>query len=237
MADRAIGEHRHIGRAAADVDQHHAQFLFIGREHRIGGRHRLQDQVRHFQAAAAHALDDVLHRRHGAGDDMHLHLQADAAHADRLAHIFLAVDDELLRHRVQQLLIGRNVNRFCRLDDARHVGGRHFLVLDGHHAAGIEAADMAAGDARIHIADLAVGHQLGLFQRALDGLHRGLDIDHHAFFQALRFVLAQPDHFVAPVGHHFGYHRHHFRGADVEADDQVFRVFCHFCRLVFWANN
>jgi hypothetical protein len=169
VADRAIGEHRHVGGAAADIDQHHAQFFLVGRQHRIGRRHRLQDQVRHFQAAAAHALDDVLHRRHGAGDDVHLHFQADAAHADRLAHIFLAVDDEFLRHRVQQLLVGRDVDRFGRLDHARHVGRRHFLVLDGHHAAGIEAADMAARDAGIDIADLAVGHQLGFFQRALDG--------------------------------------------------------------------
>src|SRR5471030_2253551 len=42
---------------------------------------------------AAHALDDVLHRRHRAGDDMDLDLEPDAAHADRFAHVLLAVDD------------------------------------------------------------------------------------------------------------------------------------------------
>ena len=35
--------------------------------------------------------------RHRAGDDVHLHFEPDAAHADRLAHVFLAVDDEFLR--------------------------------------------------------------------------------------------------------------------------------------------
>jgi hypothetical protein len=108
-------------------------------QHRVGRRHRLQDQVRHFQAAAAHALDDVLHRGHRAGNDVHAHLEADAAHADRLAHVFLAVDDEFLRHRVQQLLVGRDVDRLGRLDHARHVGRGDFLVLDRHHAARIEA--------------------------------------------------------------------------------------------------
>jgi hypothetical protein len=64
-------EHRDVGGAAADVDQDHAEFLLVAGQHRVGRRHRLQDQVRHFQAAAAHALDDVLHRRHRAGDDVH----------------------------------------------------------------------------------------------------------------------------------------------------------------------
>jgi hypothetical protein len=87
---------------------------------------------------------------------------------------------------------------------------------------------MAARDAGVDVADLAVGHQLGFFERALDRFDRRLDVDDHAFLQAPRLVLAESDDFVPSVGHHFGHHRHHFRGADVESDDQVFRVFCHF---------
>ena len=40
-------------------------------------------------------------------------------------------------------------------------------------------------------------------------------------------VLAKPDDFMAAVGQHFGHYGHHLRGADIETDDQVFRVFCH----------
>ena len=226
---------RDVGGAAADVDQHHAQFLFVDRQDRVGGRHRLQDQVRNLETAAAHALYNVLHGGDRTGDNVHPHFEADAAHGDRLAHVFLVVDDEFLRHRVQQLLVGRDVHRLGRLDHARHVGRRDFLLLDRHHPARIERTDMAAGDARVDVADLAIRHQLGLFQRALDRFDGGLDVDDHAFLQSPGLVLTQPDHLVASVEHHFGDHGHHLGGADVETDDQVFRVFCHCCSLLRFA--
>ena len=87
---------------------------------------------------------------------------------------------------------------------------------------------MAAGDAGVDVADLAVGHQLRFFERALDRFDGRLDVDHDALFQAARLVLAESDHLVASVGHHLGDHGDHFRGADIESDDQVFSVFCHF---------
>ncbi|MNL13574.1 hypothetical protein D3C87_1344830 [compost metagenome] len=172
----------------------------------------------HFQPAAAHALDDVLRRADRAGDDMDLDLQADAAHADGLAHVLLAVDDEFLRQDVQDLLVGRDVDRLGGLDHPGHVRLRDLLVLDGHHPARVEAADMAAGNAGEDLGDLAVGHQLGLLQRALDRLHGGLDIDHDPLLQTLGLGLAHPDHFVAAVGAQFRDHRRHLRGADVETD-------------------
>ena len=90
-------------------------------------------------------------------DDVDFGLQPDPAHADRLAHI-LAVDDELLGLDQQQALIGRNIDGFGGFNHARHIGLRDFLVLDGNHAAGIDAANMAARDAGIDPRDLAVGH-------------------------------------------------------------------------------
>ena len=83
-----------------------------------GGGERLQHQVAHFQPAAAHALHDVLRRRHRAGDDVHLHLEPHAAHAERLAHVLLAVDDEFLIEDVQDLLVGGDVHRLGGLDHA-----------------------------------------------------------------------------------------------------------------------
>ena len=227
MTDRAFAENRDVGRAAADIDQHHAEFLFVFRQHRERRRQRLQDQIVHFEPAAAHALDDVLRRAHRAGDDMHLHFEADAAHADRLAHIFLAVDDEFLREDMQHLLVGRNVDRLRRFDHARHVGLRDFLLLDRHHAARIEAADMAAGDPGEHVRDLAVGHQLGFFERALNGLHGGFDIHHHAFLEPLRFALAEADHLVVTFALQLGDDGHDLRRPNVEGDQQIFIVFTH----------
>src|SRR5690606_19319681 len=118
------------------------------------------------------------------GDDMHPDFKADAAHADRLADVLLAVDDVLLRQDMQHLLVSRNIDCFGCLEHTRHVRCRDFLVLYGHHAAGVETANMASCDPREDIADLAVGHEFGLLERMLDRADGAFNVDHHAFTHA-----------------------------------------------------
>ena len=65
---------------------------------------------------------------------MHPHFQTDTAHADRLAHIILTVDDKFLRHGMQELLVSRNIDCLGGFNDSRYVSGSDFLVLDGDHA-------------------------------------------------------------------------------------------------------
>src|SRR6266704_2575375 len=221
MADRAFAEHRDVARSAADVDQAHAELFFVLGERGERGRKRLQDQIVYLQAAAAHALDDILRGRHGAGDDVHLDLEPYAAHAERLAHAVLAVDDEFLGEDVQHLLVGRDRHRARRFDGALDVDRRHLLVLDRDHPRRVEALDVAAGDPGENALDLAVGHQLGFLERALDGVHRRLDVYDDALLQALGLVAAHADDVQAPVGKQFRDHRHHLGGADVQSDDEV----------------
>ena len=115
---------------------------------------------------------------------MHLDLEAHAGHAQRLLDAILTVNDELLRQDVQHLLVGGDGHGARGFDHAIDVDGGHFLVLDRHHAVAVKALDVAAGDAGVDALDTHAGHQLGLFERALDGADRRFDIDHHAFFQA-----------------------------------------------------
>src|SRR2546422_6233686 len=221
MADRAFAEHRDVARSAADVYQAHAELLLILGERCERGRKRLQDQIVHLQPAAAHAFDGVLRRRHGAGDDVHLHLQAHAAHAKWFAHAVLAVDDEFLREDVQHLLVGRDGHRARRLDGAIDVDRRHVLVLDRHHPGRVEALDVAAGDPGENALDLAVGHQFGFLERALDGVDGRLDVYDDAFLQTLGLVAAHAYDVHAAVGKQLRDHRYHLRGADVQRDDEV----------------
>ena len=127
----------------------------------------------------------------------------------------------------QQPLVVRDVDRLGGLDDARHVDRRHFLVAHDHHAGRVLAADVAAGDAGVDVGDLAVGHHLGLFQRLLDALHGGVDVDDDAALQAVRRRDAEPGQAQLAVGQHLGHHRHHLGGADVQADDQFLVLFGH----------
>ena len=70
--------------------------------------------------------------------------------------------------------------------------------------------------------DLAVGHQLGLFDRALNRLHGRLDVDHHALLQAARGLRAHADDLDGALGGDLADQRQHLGGADVQSDDDVF---------------
>ena len=221
VTNRAAGEHGDIGRAAADVDQADAQFLFVIGQHGITGSELLEHDVVDRQAAALHALDDVLRGALGARHDVHLGLETHARHADRLADAFLIIDDEFLRQDVQDLLVGRNRHGARRIDHAIDVIGRHFLVADRDDAVRVETAHMTAGNARVHRMNFATGHQLGFFDGALNRLHGGLDIHHHAFLQTARRMRADADHLDAAVVRDLADDGHHLGRADVETDDQV----------------
>ena len=221
MANGTLHEHRDVGRAGADVHQHHAQLFFVGGQHGGARGQRAQDQVVHLQAAALHALADVAGGRLGAGDQVRAHLEPHAAHAHRVADAFLGVvDDVFLRDGVQDLLVGRHRDRLGGLEHAVEVGIGHFAAGHRHDARGIAALGVAAGNRGVHGADLAAGHQLGLFDRALDRLHRGLDVHHHAALHAARLVRADADHLDLLARRIFAHQRRHLRRADVQAHDQ-----------------
>ncbi len=114
-------------------------------------------------------------------------------HTEGVLDPVLVVDDELLGKHVQDLLVHGDIHGPGCVDHARHVGRPHFLVLDRHNAAGVDALDVTAGDADIHRVDLHTGHELGLLDRLFDGLHRAVDVHDHAFLQTMRGADADPD--------------------------------------------
>ena len=157
---------------------------------------------------------------------MHLGLQAQTAHADGFAHI-LAVNHKFLRLDQQQALIGGNIDRLGRLNHPRHIGLGNILALDRHHATRIEAANMAAGDAGKNAADLAVSHQLGFFQRLLDALDRGVDVDDHAALEPVAGGKTQTGQLELATGHDFGHHDHDLARPNVQPDNQILIFFRH----------
>src|SRR5215469_4801393 len=186
VADRAVGKHREIGGAAADVDQAHAELLLILGEHCKARGELLEHDVLDSEPAALDALLDVLGGRVRPRDDVHLGLEAHPRHADRVTDPFLAVDDELLRQHVQDLLIRRNRHRLGSIDHVLDIPVAHLLVAHTHDSVGVEATHVAAGNAGEHRVDLAAGHELCLLHGALDRLHRGFDVDHDALLQSPR---------------------------------------------------
>ena len=221
MADRTAGEDGDIGGTRANVHQRHAQLLLVLRQHRQAGGQRVQHQLVHLQSAAAHAFDDVFSRALRAGHDVDLGLQPDTAHAYGFAHI-LAVNHEFLGFHQQQ-----DVDGLGRLDDSRYIGLRDFLVLHRHHATGIDAANMAAGDAGVNPGDLAVSHQLGFLERLLNALHGGVNIDHDTALEPVAGRNAQARKLELTARHDFGNHGHDFAGSNVQPNHQIFVFFGH----------
>ena len=178
MANRTARENGHIGRASTNVHQSYAQFFLIRCQHRATGSQGVEHQHVHIQATTAHTFHDVLGCTLRTSHDMHLRLQANSTHANRLFDI-LAVDHKLLRFNQQQALIGGDVDGLGGLDHPGNIGCGDLSVLHRNHATGIDAADMTARDAGIDACDFAVGHQLRFLQSLLNALNRCINVDDH----------------------------------------------------------
>ena len=78
---------------------------------------------------------------------------------------------------------------------------------------------MAASNAGIDAGDFAIGHQLSFFERLLDAVYRGIDVDYHAALEPAAGRRAKTCQTQAAVGQHLGHYRHHFGGSDVQSND------------------
>src|SRR5436309_5352820 len=111
VPDGATLEDDQIARPGADVDEGDAHLLLVGAQDRVGGRELLEDDLLDLDAGAVDAVDQVLRRGHGGGDDVHVRLQLRAGHADRVVNAVLVVHHEFLRKDVEDLALRRAVHR------------------------------------------------------------------------------------------------------------------------------
>ena len=220
VLDGPTREDGDVGGPAANVDERDAQLLLLFGEHCLGARERLEHDVGHLKPGLRAALHDVLRAGDRRRDDVDLGLEAHATHPERLLDPVLLVDDVVLRQHVQDLAVLRDVDRTCGVEHPRDVALPHFLVLHRHHALRIEAADVSAGDARVHRLDLAARHQLRFLDGAPDRGDGRLDVDHHAFAQPARRMRPDPDD-VDAFGGDFAHDAADLRGADVQPDKQL----------------
>ncbi len=125
---------------------------------------------------------------------------------------------------MKNLLVRGNGYRLGGINHPINIRLGHFPVPDRDDAVGVQALDMTTRDARIHRMDTATGHQLRLFHRPLDGLYRGLNIDHHATLEPPGGMRANTHHFDGPVELALADNGHHLGGANIQSDNHVFRI-------------
>ena len=174
------------------------------------------------------ARDDVLRRRRAAGDDVDVHFEPRAGHADRRADAVLLVDDEVLRQHVEDLAAARQRDGLGGVDRAAHVLARDLAVLAGHRhdAAAVERLDVRARQPEVDRVDLDARGQLRLVDGLLDRLDGGLEVDDHAAPDPVRVREPEPDDVEPAVVGHLADDGGDLRGADVEADQVAFLT-CH----------
>ena len=148
-----------------------------------GGELR-QNQVLHGKAGQVAALDNILGRGDGAGDDVHLHFQADAAHAQGIFYAVLVVDDIFLGYDVNEVPVGGDGYGLGGVDGPGDVVSPHLFVPDGDHAVRVEALDMGPCYPREAAPYLDARHKLRFFERLFYGDDRAVDIDHYPSAEA-----------------------------------------------------
>ena len=224
MADGAVGINGNIGRTAADVDDTHAQIFFVFSQNSLTARQRLKHDLIHLQTATMDTFLDVLQGGNCTGNDMYAGIETDAAHTDRLFDTGLVVDDVLLYHSMQDIVIRRDIDGFGGFNGAVDIGLRNFPVLNFDNPLRIQAADMVACDTGCNVADFGVRHQFCFIDRLLNGLGCCVDIGYHACFQAARWCLPESDNMDFVVVLYFANQGDDFGCADIEGTD-IFTLF------------
>ena len=144
-------EDREIGGAAADVDERHAEFALVGREHGLGRRDLLEHRVGHRHAGAVHARHDVLRRRGVPGDEVDVHFEPRPGHARRARRSRpgrrprspAAATCSISRPLGNATAFAASI---ARLTSSRLIS--RLLPGDRHDAAAVEALDVRARQAR-----------------------------------------------------------------------------------------
>src|SRR4029077_1406689 len=147
------------------------------------------------ETGAVHALDDVLDRGLGAGDDVRLNLEPVARHADRVSHSVLSVDGVGARDDVDNLAVGRDADGPAGFDHALDVVLADLVVgpRDGDHAGGVLRPQVGARQGHDHRLNALAGHALGANGGGLDGRYRLVEVHDHAFAQTFGWALAHTD--------------------------------------------
>src|SRR5688572_14135984 len=220
----AIAEDRQLGGCGAEIDERHADVLFVFGERGARGGERLVNGALDAVAGAAHRFAQVLRRRDRAGDDVDLGLEPRAGHAERLADAALMIDDVLLRQDVQHFAVGGHDHGTRDFLHALDVG-RVDLTMDGDDAVRRACVNVLAGDTGEDALDGDAGHQLCFLERGPHRFGRALDIGNDLATHTDRARLPDAEHFDAAgtprLGHDLRDHGAGFRRPDIQASDQV----------------
>src|SRR5215831_12691341 len=95
---------------------------------------------------------------------MDINFHPGTQHADRIGDAILAVHQEMLTNRMNDVVLGCEIDCFCVLNNILNVHFRDLAVSrnNGMNASVVEAAKVTSSDAQVNTANLDIGHLLSL---------------------------------------------------------------------------
>src|SRR5450759_3165 len=137
LEGRTIEEQGQVDCARSDVGHSHAQVALGFREHRLSRGQRAGYELVDLDVRGLDALGQVPDGRSGGGNDMGLDLAADGAHAKRILHALLTVDDEAAWQDVEDFAVRWNRDGPGHFQSTADVLASDLALMatDGHGAA------------------------------------------------------------------------------------------------------
>src|SRR5438128_1291178 len=195
MFDDAIRVNDVFGRASADINDQRPQFFLFGGKQRQGSGEAAKDDVVHFELQAFYCANGVLEAIEIAMNNMNVHFHSSAEHAHGIGDAILAIHEEMLADRVDDMILRREIDRFGIFDDVLDIFFRDFAIggNDGMDAAIIEPAQVAAGNTEEDAADFDISHLLGFNDGVADIFFGHLRIGNFTLANAAGAGLAKSD--------------------------------------------
>ena len=221
VLDHAVRIHDVFRGARPNVHDEDAHLLLIVVGHGQRGTEAAEDQVINLHVQPAQNAHVVLQAGGDAVDDVHVHLQPLAEHADGIGDAGLAIHGEVAAHALEHGILRGPVEDLGIGNDFLHVL-RGNLVIErgrGEDAARIQAGEMSPGHAEIHAGDLDVGGLLRLDDGVANILGGLIVVHDFALAHAPGGAVAQADDVERASLVHLADDDAHLGGANVEADD------------------
>src|SRR5678815_3710211 len=178
----------------------------------------VKDHIFDVQLHSFDQADGVLQPVEFAADHMHVHFDARAEHADRIADTVLPIDQEMLADGVDYTVVRRQIDGLGVFDDVLDILGGD-LAVGGHHrmhTAVVKAPNVGSGYPEVHTANLRVSHLLGVDDRLANVLFHDFGIGDLPFAHAPRPALPDPHDIDGAFHANFTNHDANFGGADFQ---------------------
>ena len=155
-------------------------------------------------------------------DDVDIGHQPHAGHADRVLDAGVVIDHIFLRHDMDDSLIFRDLDSPGSGYHLFDISLLDFAIVDRQNPRAVEPFDVVAGDPDEYInrAQITSRSLFSLAHRLFDGVDGALDIDHDAFFQALRRDNSDTDDLRGFIGY-FAYHTADLGRTDIKTDHYI----------------